>query len=384
MPEPRFDPVTTPRRRWLFIALAVVALGAVILLLFETEDTVNVARVDTPPPAQVVSVVTAQPQDSAAQVSVFAELRPRWKAEIRAAVAGRILTVHDAALAGTRVSKGMPLFEIERSPYETAVAAAEMQVEEAQLARLKAENKVTVARRQFQRDGSEPPNELAVNLPDLRIAERALISAQAQLTATRQQLSDTTVTAPFSGFVTAREASLGQTVSIGEALLTLSDDTQYEMIAELSQADWSLLQHPIAGKTAQLFHRDGHALGTARIRQGGGFLNTQTRQIQVFLEVSDPQAGVLAGDFLRITFDGRKISDTLTLPETTLSRAGYIWVVDDRDQLLRYVPQVLFRAEGTITIAQPDLPVSGPWRVARTPLASFLPGQRVTPKLAEE
>lgn len=385
MSEKSFETASSPARRWLFIALAVVTLGVVTVLLLGTEDTVDVSRSDAPASAQLVSVLTVEAAEASAQVSVFTELRPRWNAEIRAAVSGRILTVHDAALAGTRVAAGTPLFQIERSQYETAVSAAQMALEEAKLARLRAENNVTVARRQFQRDGVEPPNDLALHLPELRIAESAVASATAQLAAARQQLADTEITAPFAGFVTARAASLGQTVGAGEDLLTLSDDSRFELTAELSQANWALLKHPIAGGTARLFHRDGRPLGTAHIRQGGGFLDPQTRQIRVFLEVSDPANGVLAGDFLRVTFDGRSIADTLTLPETALTRAGYIWLVDGDDLLVRYTPEILFRADGTITIARPDVQgLSGPWQVAKTPLASFLPGQRVTPQPVEE
>lgn len=381
MSKTSFGTSSSRGRRWLFIVLSVVVLGAVGVVLFEAEDTVDVSRSAAPPPAQVVSVLEVVAQDSEAQVSVFAELRPRWNAEIRAAVSGRILNVHDAALAGTRVTAGTPLFEIERSQYLTAVAAAENAVEEAHLARLRAENNVTVARRQFARDGAEPPNDLALHLPQLRIAERSVASAQAQLAAARQQLADTTVTAPFSGFVTRRMASLGQTVAAGEDLVTLSDDSHFELTAELSQTDWALLIHPVAGTTARISHRDGRPLGTARVRQGGGYLDPQTRQVRIFLEVSDPVAGVLAGDFLRVTFDGRAIADTLTLPETALTRSGHIWFVDADDLLVRKIPDILFRNDGTITIAVPDIPA--PWRVAKTPLASFLPGQRVAPQLVE-
>jgi len=382
MPDKSFETSSTPARRWLFVALAIAVLGAVVVFLFGTEDTVDVSRDDAPPPAQMVSVLMVEKADRAAKISAFSELRPRWNAEIRAAVSGRILTVYDAALAGTRVEAGTLLFEIERSQYNTAVAAAEMAVEEAQLARQRAENNVTLARRQFDRNGTTPPNELALNLPDLRIAERAVASAQAQLAAARQQLTDTAVTAPFAGYVTERVASLGQTVTAGEALVALSDDSQFEVKVELSQSDWALLMHPVAGAKARLYHRDGRPLGTALIRQGGGFLDPQTRQVRVFLEVSDPAEGLLAGDFLRVVFDGRMIADTLTLPETALTRSGHIWFVDGDDLLVRQTPKILFRDDGTVTIALPDMP--GPWRVARTPLASFLPGQRVTPQLAEK
>ena len=84
---------------------------------------------------------------------------------------------------------------------------------------------------------------------------------------------------------------------------------------------------------------------------------------------------------MRVSFDGRAIADTLTIPESALSRAGYVWMVDTDDLLARVEPDILFRADGQLVIATPE--GSGPWRVAMTPLASFLPGQRVAPQEVE-
>lgn len=371
----------SPARRWLWIGLSLVMLAAVIVVVLDTEDTANVTVADAPPPAATVTVLDIAPADAVVTISAYAELRPRWDAQIRAAVSGRISKVDDAALAGTRIEAGTPLFSIEKTQYQSAVAAAELSLEEAKLSLWRAENAVALAGREFERTGTEPPNELALRLPELRIAERTVASAEAQLKAARQQLADTDIVAPFSGFVTQRMASLGQTVSAGEPLIHLSDDRHYELTVELSQADWALLDHPVANKKAKLFHRDGTLLGQARIRQGGGFLDPQTRQRRIFLDVIDPDEAVLAGDFVKVTFDGRVIDDTMTIPESTLTRAGHVWMVDADDLLVRFEPDILFRSGDTLTIAAPEH--AGPQRVAVTPLASFLPGQRVAPQMAE-
>jgi len=370
-----------PRWRWLWIILALMILSAVVLLVLGAEDTVDVTRSEATPPPPAITVVTVAPKEAIATVTAFAELRPRWDAQIRTAVSGRIVAVRDAALAGARVAAGTPLFGIEKTQYETAVAAAELGVEEARLALWRAENAVALARREFERNGTEPPNELALRLPELRIAERSVASAEAQLKAARRQLADTDIAAPFSGFVIRRMASLGQTVSAGEALVHLSDDSRYELTVELNEADWALLAHPLAGTAANLFHRDGTPLGTARIRQGGGFLDPQTRQRRIFLDVSEPSDTVLAGDFVKVAFNGRPIADTLTIPESALTRTGHVWMVDAGGLLVRHRPDILFRSGGALTIAAPD--GSGTVQIAVTPLASFLPGQRVTPQEAE-
>ncbi|NVO57784.1 efflux RND transporter periplasmic adaptor subunit [Rhodobacteraceae bacterium B1Z28] len=370
-----------PLRRWLWICLAFLLLIAVVVLLFSAEDTVDVQTSQSPLLPPKVSVITVTAKSARAQISSFAEVQPRWDAELRSAISGRITTVHDAALAGAQVSRGDPLFSIEKAPYESAVADAQMGLEQARLTLLRAQNDVTVARRQFERDRVDPPNDLALRLPQLGIAEKTVEAAQSRLNAAQSELSDTDVTAPFSGFVTRRFASLGQTVTPGEALVHLSDDQQFELVAEFSQADWALLDHPISGAFATLIHRSDEPLGQARVRRGGGFLDQDTRQVRVFLEIAEPDDRILAGDFLQVQIAGRTIADTLTLPESTLTRAGYIWLINIGDRLQRVTPEILFRNDGTITISAPE--GTGPWRVAKTPLASFLPGQRVTPQSDE-
>ena len=211
-------------------------------MLFDAEDTVDVQATNISPPPPTVSVVTVVPETVQARVSAFAEVRPRWDAELRSAVSGRITAVHAGALAGTQVEGGDPLFSIENAPYQSAVAAAEMELERAELALLRAHNNVTVAKRQFERDGVEPPNELAVNLPQLRVAEKTVAAAQARLNAARNDLKDAEIVAPFSGFVTRRFASLGQTVNPGDPLIHLSDNRQFELVAGFSQADWALVR----------------------------------------------------------------------------------------------------------------------------------------------
>lgn len=190
------------RRRRLWLAISLVVMAGAVVLLFSTEDNANVTRTNTAPPLQAVTVLEATSAEAIAKVSVFGELRPRWDADIRAAVSGRISNVHDGALAGGRVEAGAPLFSIEKTQYETALAQAELRLEEAQLSLLEAKNDAVLSREEAELLRVSEPNDLVLRLPQLRIAERAVASTQAQLQDARKQLADTEVTAPFSGFIT--------------------------------------------------------------------------------------------------------------------------------------------------------------------------------------
>lgn len=365
-------------RRWPWIVAAVLALLGVLAVVGTVEDTADVVASDTNAPAPVVSFLDVTPGTAATQVAAFGEVLPRWNIALRSTIPGRILDVHDAALAGGRVEEGDLLFSIEPSQYESDVAAAELTLAQAELARRQAEYEVTVARDTFKRTGAQPPNDLALRLPQFRVAERSVSSAQAQLRAARQRLADTKVIAPFSGFVIERLASPGQTVVAGEALIRLADDQRFELVVELNESDWALLEQPIAGSEVRLFHRDGTALGSARIRDGGGFLDPQTRQRRVFLELDNVGPNVLSGDFVRAVFSGRTIENTLSIPESALTQTGHVWALDADDVLLRFEPKVMFRSDGSLTLAAPH--TADNFRIVLTPLASFVPGQSVTPR----
>ncbi|WP_350334262.1 efflux RND transporter periplasmic adaptor subunit [Coralliovum pocilloporae] len=368
------------RSLWILGAMAV--LFGVLVILDEMEDTVDVTTRDTPPPLPLVSVTSVPVAPETVTVSAFSEIRPRWMAEVRAAVSGRVLRVNDTALAGERVVAGTELLVIEGSRYKADLAAAEQALATAELTLLQARNATYLARREFERTGTKPANDLALKLPQLDIARRAVTSAEAQVAAARQQLADTIITAPFSGFVTARFVSPGQSVSVGDPLVTLADDSRFELTVELGARDWGLLEASLAGQMAEIVDKSGAPIAQAKVRQGGGFLDETTRQYKVFLVVEgDDAAKVLGGDFVRVVLKGSTVSHALDLPASALSQDGFLWHLDDKDRLRRLTPDILTRRENRLIIRAPEGTDS--LRVATMPLISFLPGQKVAPTEAD-
>ncbi|MEM9106697.1 MAG: efflux RND transporter periplasmic adaptor subunit [Pseudomonadota bacterium] len=372
-PQPDKAPVL---RRWLVLLFALAALAAVVMFLSTAEDTVDATRTTAPVASQQVTVETVTTEPQTAQVSAFAEVRPRWSAELRAAVPGRVERVFDSALAGEHVKAGTELIRIENSRYVAEVAAAELSLKQAQLVLWRAENATTLARKEFERNRTAPPNDLALRLPELEIARSTVESAEASLAAARQQLEDTRISAPFSGFISDRFISPGQTVSVGEPLVKLVDDRVFELVAELSRTDWDLLAKPLQGSSARVIDQTGGQVARATIRRAGGFLDETTRQHKVFLDIAEPAAGnVLPGDFVRVILPGRTIPQAMNLPASALSQEGFVWHVDENNRLQRFAPRVLFRKQDRVVIEAPD--TAPDWQIATNPLISFLPGQIV-------
>lgn len=373
-------------RGWVWIALAMGALLAALAYVVGLEDEADIARVAAAPEAPVVSVVSRRPATETAQVAVLARLTPLWSAELRANIGGRILSVSENALAGRGVAKGQLLLRIEDSAQKAGVVAAGQALEEARFALVKARNRSELARRAAERAGDADPSDLSLHLPELRIAEHALANAEAQLAAARATLAHATVAAPFDGVVTKRAVSPGQTVSPGDALLTMQDSERFELNASFSAAQWRRLDAAAPEARVMVETLDGAVLGRATVRKGGALLDPQTRERALFLEISrDPaaqNAPLIAGEMVRLRFRGRRMAGVLRIPEASLTRDGEVWEVDAEDRLRRFEARLLWRdgAEAVIAAPQPDRA----YRIVLTPLAGHLPGQRVAPKAGGE
>jgi len=370
-------------RRWLIGSI--VLFLAVLFFLIVAEDEIEVSQSENSKPLQLVSIETVTLNSEKAEINIYGSIRPRWSAELRSAVSGRVTKVHAEALAGESVAKGTALIAIEKTPYVAEVAAAALALKEAELAVWQAKNKTTVARRMFKRSGKKPPNNLSLHLPQLNIAKSAVALAKARLASAQQRLENTIVTAPFSGHVTQRYVSPGQTVNMSDPLVKLVDDQFFEMALDVSKDQWALLQKPVSGLTAKLFNKDNDFIAEAKIRQAGGFLDEQTRQYKVFLDIENTQnKKILSGDFVKVKLPGRLVESVLNSPASALTQEGFIWYVDAKNHLQRFSPQIIFRRDDRIIIKAPEISAQQEpqtdFAIAITPLASFLPGQIVQPK----
>ncbi len=371
--------VQKPRLRWFWILLSVALLVTVYYSLGYLEDTADVTQTDVPQPFPLVSVESISTAPQRLVVRSFAEVRPRWSAELTASVAGRIGTVFDSALAGEPVEAGTRLIEIESSRYVAQLAAAEQASKEAKLALWQAKNAALLAREDFKRNNKKPPNDLALKLPQLEIAESAVTSTDARVTAARRQLEDTMIIAPFAAYVTDRFVSPGQSVNPGDRLVKLVDKSSFELVAEFSRQHWALLRRPLEGQPARLMDQNGTEIARAVVRRGGGFLDEKSRQYRIFLKISNPGTNtVLSGDFVTVLLEGITIGRALDIPSSALTQEGFVWHVDAADLLQRVEPEVLFRRQNRVIIKVPE--GRDDWRIAVTPLISFLPGQRVEPR----
>lgn len=372
------------RKLWLLVSLGILAL--VIIVIVQLEDTVEIEQAQASHYLPLVSVVNPPPQNNRGIIHAYAELRPRWSTTLKAQVRGEIVEVTHKALAGESVKKGDLLIRIEESHYRANLHEAEQVLSEAILNLLQEKMKADQAKKNLQRSGMNiTPSDLALRKPQVELAEKAVTAARSRLHAAKKSHANTRIKAPFSGVIITRHISIGQSVTEGEELLHIVHDRQQDIAVRLSKQQWAMLAENWQDQVAHVRNMTGTEIARARIKRGGGFVDQETRQYMLFLEIVD-QSGhqVLPGDFIQVQLPGRIAQNSLVIPESALTRDGFVWYVDDNDRLRRFFARVLFHQDDRIVIETPsndaiadNYPAS--WRIATTPLASFLAGNLVRP-----
>jgi RND family efflux transporter MFP subunit len=153
---------------------------------------------------------------------------------------------------------------------------------------------------------------------DKAAAMASLEQAAAAERITRKRLSDSTLIAPISGFVSKRNIELGTMASPGTSVFTIVELDPVEIQVGVPETD------------IRLVHRGQQVIVTVPARPGVSFsgkvrlvnvsAEPQTRTYMVRITVPNPKAGLLVGMIAEARILGNEIRDVLTLPGQALMR----------------------------------------------------------------
>ena len=284
-----------------------------------------------PPPAEVTVVVMA-PHDVSLAYTYGGRVTAFRQVEVRARVGG--ILEHRTYVEGTRVRAGEVLFQIDRAPYEAAVARAAAQVQQQVAQRDKAERDVKRADALVSTQaGTVQARDDALSAAALAAAQ--LAAAQADLRTQALNLSYTTVTAPLSGATSLEALPEGGLVGTASDNSLLTHITQTDPIyVTFSFDSEDLLQiRDRAGPDARLSAQvdAGGQVLTGAVDFTDSSIDQATGTVRGRALFANADTRLVPGQFVRVTLGGVTLRDALTVPKLAVDQdavGAFVYVAE--------------------------------------------------------
>lgn len=357
------------------------------LQLVVTVDAMSVAVVD--------SYITVPSQGT---------VEPRTRTNLVSEVAGQVVEVSPAFVAGGFFRQGDILVKLEDQDYRAAVRRAEASVASARSLLEQEKGQADVAQREWDRMTAEEQSrirarELYLRKPQLEEARARLASAEADLEQAMTDLAKTTITAPYDGLVSAKNTDIGQFVTTGASIAETFAVDYAEVRLPVPETKISFLDLPSAtgyknddyAPEVDLVSRIGDTeyQWTGKLTRTEGVLDTRTRVLFSVVQIEDPynlysnemgREPLRIGTYVNAAIQGRLLEDVVVLPRYTLQSNNIIWTADNEGRLRPKTVEVL-------TINGDDVYISAGLKdgdqVVITRLENPLNGMQVQVNIAE-
>ncbi len=328
----------------------------------------------------VVEVAVAAPGSFGVSLPTQGELRPLRETTIAAEVSGRIISVSPKFEVGERFAEGEVLFEIDPADYGAALAAAQAEVANAQLALEQEKAMAKQALRDWEALGEgREATDLVLRKPQLASAEARVTAAAAAATKAERDLERTKVRAPYACQVRAADAELGTFVAAGTPVAQVFSTGALELRLPVSLEDFTFLGEGAGAKVTLSAELGGErAEWEAELVRSEGQVDRTTRSVYLVAKVQ-PGAGeadqyLTPGLFVRAEVEGKTLEDVFRVPRKALYGRGQIVVVNPDDT-------VALRKVGVLRTERDEVVINSGLeegeRIVVSPMAEVIDGMEV-------
>lgn len=299
-------------KRFVLISMTVLALTGC-----RGEHPAEEQAVKELPPVKV-NVMTVLAQEAPKLTEVVGTVQPVDRAEIAAKVTGTIDKI--SVVLGSRVKAGDELIKINAGEISAKLIQAKAQLEQARR-NLEREKKL------LKKNAATP--ETVKSLEEtFKIAEAAHREAAIML-------SYATITAPFDGQITQKNANVGDLATPGVQLLQLEDNSNLQVVISVPEA---LVLQLKLGDTLPIHIPAADVDIQGTVSQIAPAADPLSRTSAVKLDIKESNL-LRSGQFARVALPGTR-KDTLFVPTGAVQQFGQmdkIFVVQDNIAHLRLI-----------------------------------------------
>lgn len=346
-------------KRLLPVIILVVASGVAWALISARDDVGTKAAEQVSPLVEVLTVKRGPVQLQVnSQGTVAAKRHIAWASE----VAGRVTWVAPQFTEGSVVSAGTVLLKLEATDYRVALAQAQADLADANLA-------LTEERSEFKRGTAYKASQggksasSSLRQPKLAQVEASYHAAQERLLQAQKDLQYTEIKAPYEGVIDQKQVDLGQYVATGAILFNLlgTETVEVRLPVTAAEIDFISAKANPAGDlpTVSLTVAFG-----SKYRQWQGRLvrieqrvDADTRTFFAVAEINQPYdqqvhaSALMVGLFVDADIEGVTVADALRIPRSAVHNERFVLLVED-GRLQRREISILRRERSAVVIAQ--------------------------------
>ena len=269
-------------------------------------------------------------------VPVLLEAVGRTEGAKEVAVRSRVSGIIQKQLysEGAYVRRGTVLFQIERAPFEIALAQARAAAEQATAAQEQAqreERRIT----ELISSGAISRRQAEETSTSLKSTSASLAAARAQVREAELNLSYTSVVAPIDGVTGRALQSEGSLVTANGESSLLTAVTQTDPLwvrFALSEAEQEVLRQAGAKHSElRLLLADGTEYeNVGRVNFTGSTVDTRMGTVQLRAEFSNPKMAILPGQFATVRLQAG-VRPEIVVPQTAVvqgAQGRFVWTLD--------------------------------------------------------
>ncbi|MEN3950916.1 efflux RND transporter periplasmic adaptor subunit [Iodidimonas sp. SYSU 1G8] len=316
---------TSGPRAWKPVAVTAVVLVLLLAGIFGWRMIRTAPSAPPAAPPLPVSAMQVMPRAMPATLEAIGTLEAVRQLMVSPEVAGRVVAIHFEA--GDTVRAGQPLIQLYDAPEQADRAAAQADA--------------ALARNQFSRaEALAPGGAVSKSLLDQRRAERD--RAEAAIRQLDARIAQKTIRAPFAGEIGLRRVNLGQYLSPGETVVTLTSLGELHANFTVPQQSLGLLR-PGADVTVLSDAWPGRSF-TAKVSAVEPRISDNTRNVTVQAVLPNADGALRPGMYVKVAVALPPEPDRLVVPATAIMTSAMgdsVVVVRDIDA----------RKVGTATVA---------------------------------
>lgn len=315
-------------------------------------------------------------------ITANGNINAKWQTEIKSEVNGPITFISDKLLAGAAFAQGDALLKIDPVNYNAQLSREKANLAKAQEQLLEEEIRSKRALDNWKSlNSSKPANEYTLRKPQLNSAKMNLQAAESDLQVAQNNLSKTTIKAPYDGFVISRFVDLGETIQSGTQLAEVFSSESLEMMLPLKNEQIEMILSSNKKDIKVVDINNPEQYWVAQFSRVDQLIDQKSRWRNLFLTIENKDNPdkilPIKGSFLqaKITLDLDK--EFLRIDEKSLSMQGDIWIVGTDNLLQKIQTNIAFRNNGYIYI-NPQENQEFPIELVSTPSSSLLEGTKVS------